>query len=225
VRVFITDKEFLKQYVRAKIGDEFNIPTIAVLKTVDETLSFNYPETCIIKPTHASGMVIIRRNGEAIDFEKIKGWFATNYYLATREANYKNLKPKVIVEPLVFGSDNPNDYKIFCINGVPKLIQVDLDRHTQHKRTFYSSDWVKQPFSIIYPEGGEVEKPQNLDSMLKVAASLSEGFSLIRVDLYSDGEKVYVGELTNCSEDAGGFFIPASGESIATKLLFGDTLT
>jgi len=46
-------------------------------------------------------------------------------------------------------------------------------------------------------------------------------FSFVRVDLYSNGEKCLVGEITNCSENAGGQFIPKSGEQVASNMSFG----
>jgi hypothetical protein len=41
----------------------------------------------VIKPTHLSGTVILRRDGEALDFDEIESWFDKNYYRSSREAN------------------------------------------------------------------------------------------------------------------------------------------
>ena len=81
--------------------------------------------------------VRLRKHGEPLDLARIKGWFRYNYYRAGRERNYKTLKPKIIVEPLVFDSTDLSDYRFFCVNGIPKLIQVDMDRHTQHTRKLF----------------------------------------------------------------------------------------
>ena len=43
----------------------------------------------------------------------IKRWFSSNYYNRSREANYKLLKPKIIVEELLFNDENIKDYKFF----------------------------------------------------------------------------------------------------------------
>src|SRR5690606_7574589 len=100
-----------------------------------------------IKATHTSGCVILRKQGEPIDRAYIKSWFGLNYYHMCREANYQRLKPKVIVEPLVFGDSNIQDYKIFCVNGQPRLIQVDVDRYIEHKRKYFDAGWNEQDFS------------------------------------------------------------------------------
>jgi hypothetical protein len=222
LRVFVSDKEHVKQFVKEKVGDEFNVPTIAVLRSAGEVDTFDFPADCCIKPTHASGQVILRTNGAPIDRERIKRWFGIDYYRFGREWNYRGLQPKVIVEPLIFGGTNVEDFKFFCFNGEPRVVQVDIDRHTNHTRKFFDVNWVEQDFSIIYPRSeADFPRPATLDTMLAVARTLSAPFSFVRIDLYSDGKQVLVGEVTNCSENAGGFFVPRSAERRASELMFG----
>lgn len=222
LRVFVSDKEHVKDYVRAVLGEQHNVPTLAVLRSPAEVDTFDFPADCCIKPTHASAQVIFRRNGEPVDRERIKRWFRINYYLQGREINYRSLRPKVIVEPLIFGSANVDDYKVFCFNGVPKYVQVDFDRHTNHTRKIFDTAWNEQDFSIIYPRNtGPCKRPETLDEMLRVARVLSANFSFVRIDLYSDGQQVLVGEITNCSANAGGFFLPRSAERAASAHMFG----
>src|SRR5262245_14135537 len=139
LRVFVTDKEFVKLFVKAMAGDEFNVPTIAILHNPSEVRSFVFPDRCCIKPTHGSGQVVIRKHGEAIDMDMIVSWFGYNHYHLTRERNYIRLTPKIIVEQLAFDAENAQDYKIFCFNGEPKLVQVVLDKRTTCK--IYDRDW------------------------------------------------------------------------------------
>jgi hypothetical protein len=222
LRIFVSDKEFVKLYVKALLDDKYNVPTIAVLESKEQVDSFKFPDSCCIKPTQASGKVIIRKNGEYINIDEIKKWFSINYYRIGREANYKTLKPKIIIEPLIFGNANVEDFKFFCFNGEPMFIQVDIDRFGNHRRKYFDTNWKELDFSIIYPKSDKpFVKPSNFDEMMSVAKVLSGHFSMIRVDIYSDGNKLYVGELTNVSENAGGNFIPPKAELAASKLLFG----
>jgi hypothetical protein len=222
VRVFVSDKEHVKQYVKAVVGDEYNVPTITVLRSPQEVDFYDFPARCCIKPTQASAQVILRKNGEPIDLDRIKSWFKLNYYYAGREANYRTLRPKVIVEPLIFDSPDVEDYRIFCYQGEPRLIQVDLDRHTNHTRKIYDIDWNEQDFSILYPRATKaIKKPDTLPEMLAIARQLAAPFSLVRVDLYSNDQQIYVGEITNCSANAGGIFRPLSAEKKASELMFG----
>lgn len=221
LRVFVSDKEHVKHYVAAIVGEEHNVPTLAVLHDPAEVDSFDFPARCCIKPTQASAEVILRKAGEPIDRERIKRWFGLNYYYAGREINYRRLRPKVIVEPLIFDSDNVEDYKVFCWKGTPKFVQLDFDRHTNHTRKLFDTDWNEQDFSIIYPRNtSRVPRPESLGLMLDVARRLSKDFSFVRIDLYSDQRRVLVGEITNCSANAGGFFLPRSAEEKASRLMF-----
>ena len=223
LRVFVSDKEFVKLYVKAVVGERFNVPTIKVIHTIEEATDFQYPPDCCIKPTHLSGRVILRKNNSSIDYKEINRWLKSSFYQVNREANYKTLKPKVIVEPLIFDSINLSDYKIFCYMGKPRLIQVDVGRYVEHTRKYFDVDWNEMPFSLLYPRfSGQIERPKNLDIMLEVASSLSQHFNFVRIDLYSNGEHCLVGEITNCHGNAWENFIPKSGEIMASKMIFGD---
>ena len=101
---------------------------------------YPFPANCCIKPTHASGQFIIRKDNEPLDINRLKSWFRLNYYGQTREANYKSLKPKIIVEPLIFGGRDAEDYKFLCYQGVPKIVWVDLDRHVRHRRKVFDAN-------------------------------------------------------------------------------------
>jgi hypothetical protein len=221
MRVFVSDKEFLKIYVRAFAGENYNVRTYAILKDPKEVDNYQFPENCCIKPTHLSGKVILRTKNSPIDRGKIKSWFNLNRYSVGREANYRTLKPKIIVEELIFGRTNVEDFKFFCYNGIPKLIQVDIDRSTNHTRKFFDPNWKELEFSIIYPRNlQEMKRPENLPEMHDLVKKLSKEFGLVRVDLYSDGKSILVGEITNCSENAGGYFIPRSAEKQISEHIF-----
>ena len=47
------------------------------------------------------------KDDEEIDFTKIENWFRASYYHVMREASYKTLKPKVIVEAPIFNDAIP----------------------------------------------------------------------------------------------------------------------
>lgn len=206
LRVFVSDKELVKLFVTSVVGEQYNVPTIKILHSIEEVKAYAFPSDCCVKPTHLSGTVILRKQGGPVEIEKIERWLKESYYRANREANYKTLKRKVIVEPLIFGSDNLDDYKVFCYNGIPKLIQVDMDRHINHTESFFDTEWNLMPFSIHYPRSKRhTEKPKNLDKMLAVASALGSYFNFVRIDLYSNGEDCLVGEITNCPGGATGF--------------------
>jgi hypothetical protein len=218
----ITDKIELKEFVREQLGDQYNVPTLALLATEAEVLSHDYPYRCCIKPAHLSQEVIIRKSGETVDCERVSSWLKEDYYFKSREANYRGIPPRVIIEPLVFDEENPKDYKVFCYCGRPKMIQVDIGRHVSHQRALYSVDWVKQPFGLEEPlYAGDIRRPSNLSEMLEISEKLSIGTDLVRVDLYTNGISTYVGEITIVHGSAGQIFDPLDGERIASQIIFG----
>lgn len=222
LRVLVSDKEFVKLYVKATVGDTYNVPTLAVLRSVPEARAHAYPADCVIKPTHGSGQLILRRGGSAVDLDEVESWFAMNYYRdGLREQNYRTLRPKVIVEPVLFGDARLLDYKFICRGGVPRLIQVDVDRHGEHTRQYFDAEWRQQDFQLMYPTyPGRLERPANLDEMRSVAAELSRPFGLVRVDLYSDGRSCHVGEITNCHANGCERFASPADERRASEVLF-----
>ena len=221
LRVFTTDKEYVKEYVKAIVGDRYNVGTIEILRSKTDIDSYEFPKRCCIKPTHASGKLIIRRDGENLPLKDIKGWLDLNYYHISRERNYKNLIPKIIVEPLVFESENIEDFKFFCYFGKVKFIQLDLERNSNHTRRYYDRDWNPLNFTINHPVSNRnIKKPSCLAEMISVCEKLSNPFSLVRVDLYTNGVEHFVGEVTHCPESAIGKFIPRKSEYIASEILF-----
>lgn len=90
------------------------------------------------------------------------------------------------------------DYKVFCFNGEPRLIQVDFNRFTKHKRNLYDTEWNFLPFSIQYPndEKANIQRPGRLAEMLDLSKILAKDYPHIRVDMYSIKNQVYFGELT-----------------------------
>jgi hypothetical protein len=219
LRVFVSDKEFVKHFIKSMVGDEFNVPTLKILKSVEEVNEYIFPNDCFIKPTHSSTQFVIRSGGQSFDLKQIESWFSHNYYDITREANYRYLKPKVIVEPVL--SVNPNDYKIFCLNGKPKLIWVDYNRATNHERNFFDLHWNEIPIGLKYPRGQSLPpKPKNLQLMIDLASKLSRDFSLIRVDFYVIDDNIFVGEITNCSGSAMAKFNSFENERLASEIIF-----
>ena len=218
LRRYVTDKEHMKAYVAARVGAEYTLSTYAVLHNHDEIDQFEVEQLpCVIKPTHMSGRVLIYTDPhKEVDREKLKRWLSTDYYRWTREANYCNLRRKIIIEEF-FSADGrtvPRDYKVFCFHGRPHIIQVDSDRFRDHARNFYDLEWNRLPIEIARPGKHEDDpRPRRLDEMIDVSRSLSEAFTSIRVDLYADDHSVKVGELTNCHGGGTETVRPASAES------------
>ena len=142
---FVTDKEYAKLYIGAKIGEEYTIRTYKILRNRKELRNFSpdrFP--CVLKPTHSSGLFKVCTDPYTpLDRETLAKWFDINHYERSREHNYRHLLPKVIVEEFFseYGLSVPKDYKIFCFHSIPRFIQVDSDRVSAHTRNFYDTSW------------------------------------------------------------------------------------
>lgn len=207
----MVDKYAVKEYVAKIIGDEYIIPTFGVWDNTEDIEWDKLPNKFVLKCTHDSGGLVICKDKENLNKleteEKLNKCLHTDYYLSIREWPYKNVPRRIIAEQCIDFDPNLNDlpdYKFFCFNGEPKLIQLDFDRFKEHKKNLYSIDWELLPFSYNYPSHPEIhfDKPAKLDEMLSIAGKLSKGIPFLRVDLYWTGEQIYFGELT---------FYPASG--------------
>ena len=201
LRARISDKELVKEFVRERLGDGHTAQTLAVLRSAAEARQFAFPATCVIKPTHSSGDVILRRQGESVDLAQIEAWFGKNLYDFARESNYLHLAPKVIVEELLAepGHESPSDYKVFCFHGTPAYVLVVSDRFSDLRMDFLSPRWRalalrKPPYDWSDPPP---PRPPLLERMLAAARTLSAGFSFVRVDFFDLGTRFVVGEITN----------------------------
>jgi len=203
IHSYMVDKFKARDYVAKKINNNILIPLLWVGNDPKKIPYDQLPNKFIIKANHNSGPVIIVKNKSTINKKKIVKELAlqlkTNYYLYNREYVYTNIEKKIVVEELL--GDNISDYKIFCFNGNPQFIQVDIDRHIKHKRYFYDLDWNPLDFNLAFSKnivsfGKKVSKPHSLETMINYAKILSEGFPLLRIDFYEVDNKIYFGEIT-----------------------------
>lgn len=212
LRRHVTDKQRLKAYIAETLGPGFTLETLALLTTPAEIATFEPPQLpCIIKPTHLSGeIVLVEDRDQPLDRQRMAGWLSMSHYEWSREANYKDLRPAVMVEEYFVDSKGgvPRDYKLFCIGGRAKFVQAINDRFGAPTRNLYTRDWTKLPFAYNYPAGGLDPRPERLGEMFQLAERLAAPFSFMRVDfLVADG-RLKIGELTSLPENAIGIFKP-----------------
>ncbi len=200
----MTDKYEVKRWVGRTIGEEYVVPAIGVYDSFDDIDTNSLPSQFVLKCTHDSGGTMICRNKRSFDWKAAQFFFQEcmnrNYFYCEREWSYKNIKARILAEELLVDKDREDvlDYKFFCFDGEPKLIQVDIERSTNHRRNLYSVDWKYIDASIGYPSAPEclIKKPGALQEMLECARKLSKGIPHVRVDMYYVNSKVYFGEMT-----------------------------
>ncbi|OOZ42172.1 hypothetical protein BOW53_00915 [Solemya pervernicosa gill symbiont] len=197
-----SDKYRVRSWVEKVAGEDCLVPLLAVSDDVDEINYASLPEPFVIKVNHGCGQNMIVREKSEVDWlsakRQLKGWMRNSHYLNTREWQYKNIQPMVVVEALLSeGGELPKDYKLHCFNGVVRYIAVVHDREHKASVSFYDPQW-----NYLFIEWGRYEmgpkekRPETLDEMVGLAQKLSQEFDYVRVDLYSVAGQVYFGELT-----------------------------
>lgn len=208
----MVDKYRVREYIRERIGEEYLIPLVkgGVWKSADEIDFEMLPEQFVLKCNHDSGSIVICRDKKHfepdITRKKLKECLQHNFWYLGREWPYKNVTPCIIAEKYMVDESEKElkDYKVFNFHGKPKIIQVDYGRFQEHKRNLYSADWNYMDAALEYPTNKKViiDRPETLETMLKLSERLSAGIPFLRTDFYVIGDKIYFGELT---------FFPGSG--------------
>jgi hypothetical protein len=131
-------------------------------------------------------------------------WLEKRYGLSAGERHYAAIRPQILVEPYIGALERlPVDYKLWVFHGRTRFVQVDTDRQSAHKRTFYDRQWRRLPFALQYPlETRDVPCPSSLPEMIRAAETIVEDLPFVRVDFYEIDGRPLFGEMT---------FFPASG--------------
>lgn len=199
------DKYAVRDYIKDRGLSDCLTRLYGAYDSADEIDFDKFPEKFIIKTTNGSGTNIICRDRKKFDREKAKqeleSYMNRPQISAGREWAYYNVQPKIVVEELLIDPKAPdgdiNDYKFICFSGKVYCIVVDIDRHVNHRRNFYSTKWERINACSDHENfSPDVPKPENFDEMIRVAEKLSSPFPHVRVDLYNIAGKIYFGELT-----------------------------
>ena len=210
LKTYLADKYLVREWVAEKIGEEYLIPLLGVWDNFDEINFDELPEKFVLKCNHGCGYNIIVNDKYTLDIEdchkKINTWMAENFaYRVGLELHYANINRKILAEQYIENdSGDLYDYKFWCFDGKVKYIQFLSERNTNGlKMAFYDRNWNKQNFVYSYPlDTKTIEKPDNLDEMIKLAEKLAEGFNHVRIDFYRlNNGQIYFGEMTftSCS--------------------------
>ena len=185
-----------------------------IYKSFDEINFASLPHSFVIKTNHDCGGVILVKDKETFlkdekvkqAREKIQKHLSINYYDMYREWHYKDIEPRVLVEELL--SQIPLcDYRFHCFGINIGFIQVANATHTAN--SLFDAHWNLLPITYLNEIHKEpIPSPPLLSLMIEVARILSKPLGYVRVDLFSIGQKVVVGELTFTPNGGCGKFNP-----------------
>ncbi len=206
-----------KILMRNLLGDSLIIPTLLATAEANDLKGFYFDGPYIVKPTHSSGHTILKKEGGVLTEAEVAqcgGWLKENLFLITREYQYKNVTPQILIEPLItYQNELPPDFKFFFAGGECFMIQVDANRQHDHRRDLYSPDWGRQDFTLMHEHlETPMPKPENLPEMLEVAGKIAARFEFCRVDLYQSDAGIKFGEITFSPGNACDCFAPEQAD-------------
>ena len=201
----LVDKYEVKEYVRSIIGDEYVIPTLGVWDNAEDIDITSLPDQFVLKTTHSGGNtgVVICKDKSNFDLEaarqKLRVSLSQSIYKGLREWPYKDVKPRIMAE--VYMSDNIHDtlldYKFYCFDGEPKVLVIATGRNENLCFDYFDMNFNHLPFEQGGPNSqNSIAKPQNMEKMIELAATLSKGMPHVRMDFYEVNSQVYFGEYT-----------------------------
>lgn len=207
--VLLADKSNMRERLRGLYGLSCFVPLIGVYRDVNDLFAAELKYPCIIKMNRGSGMnMVVHSHDELVSkrvMDTIRFWFTVEPYYYSRELHYSSMSPCLVVEDYL--GDNLLDYKVYCFNGVPKFVQVDVDRFNGHKRAFYDLDWKLMDFGMLYPKPTiSIHPSPVLFQMIDTASLISKPFEFMRVDYYVSGNTLLIGECTFFPEGGMGLF-------------------
>lgn len=219
----MVDKYEAKQLVTNYIGEKYIVPVVGGPWKNFDDIDFNVlPDQFVLKTTHDCGGVVICKNKAEFDKSYAKRFIdrhlQRNYYLTCREWPYKNIEPKIFAEKYI--SDENNFilpvYKIFCFNGLPKIIQaIQNDKQKDETIDYFDIHWNNLKLKQNFPNSKKIpQHPKNLENMVNIARELSKGHAFLRIDLYEANGNIYFSEYTFYSDAGLAKFEPAEWDEI-----------
>ena len=221
----LADKLAVHDYVRSRIGDAYLNRLLGAYTRAADIPWDTLPQKFVLKATHASGWNLIVPDKSRVDWQKAvatcEQWLKQDYSSRSREPMYSAIPPRIIcVEYLGDPDTELFDYKVYCFNGKVRLIHVDTERFSGHRRTFYTPDWQRLPFSYTYPVRDEsVQRPAALEKMIELAERLAGSIPFVRVDFFYIRDRIIFGEMTFFPDAGFGAFTPPEWDTTVGSYL------
>lgn len=215
-----TDKYLVRSHLKKKNYENFLPNLIGVYDKFEHINLDLLPEKVFLKTNHMSGVNQVLEKSKT-NINKTKSRFNkalnSNYYKNSREWNYLNISPKILVEEYLDMSKYL-DYKFFVFDGKAEFFAVIKEVNDE-----YGNQSIKNKFNLYDMK----QKPLNVDvkrekfddtnfkfsefipEMKKMAENLANPFPFCRVDFLVSKNKFLFGEIT---------FHPNGGEMVMYPL-------
>lgn len=206
-----SDKYAVREYVRKKGLSHILNELYAVYDSVEQIEWDKLPNMFYMKANNMSGCNMRCNDLKSFDKSAAIRYFKKrmkyNYYYESREWNYRDISPKIIIEKILPSTNEAGliDYRFLCAQGKCHYVFIDIDtadmaghHKPEAKRNVYDRDMNLLDVQVSRErfDPSLVSKPDNWDEMVAYAEILSGNFPFCRVDLYNINGKILFGEIT-----------------------------
>jgi hypothetical protein len=200
-----TDKLGVKSYVKEKLGIDAYAKTLWESESIINFRQCDLPNKFVLKTNNDSGTTFVIQEKSKTNFQNIlhKCYQTLNstYGQIYGEWSYSKIKPKIFAEEYIDDLQylHAADYKFFCGGGEVFFCHYIYDRGSGKASEQIIDIKGRQIDFYLDPnfkKGKGFNIPKNWEKMVEIASELSKDFKLVRVDLYTNQNKVYVGEMT-----------------------------
>lgn len=227
------DKYEVRKFVEQRVGKQYLNKLYGVYDTAEEVNFDSLPNRFVLKCTNGSGAVLICKDKSKLNqkaaIKKMKKWLTDDFAKMKKEAQYKNVKNRIIAEEyLEDESGSLRDYKFYCYDGIPYYYGVFTNRYTDETVDMYDMSGKKlegilnggvKNSDYILPQGPDFPE------LIEVVKKLAKPFQFVRVDFYMANGHIFFGELTFTDGAGSDPFSPESFDlEMAKRIKLGRVL-
>ena len=186
------------EYERAKKGGSANearsCPTDSkfqdTLKGVNDTMDTFESESKDFNGGNSKIFETVKQN--------ITGWLEQDYsFWNGFELNYRNIEPKILIEPLMTKITNQNSEEIqwYCFNGNPEFA-IRINEKTNKLSLYDENLNITEDIFSAGDKKANIPVDNFLKQSVLLSKELSKDYCFVRVDLMVCQNKIYFEELT-----------------------------
>ncbi len=205
--IIASDKVKVRDYVRQKLGNQeaerLLIPQYFVSKNGRDIPHQDWDFEFFLKANHASGFnKLIAPGTDPMEVRQLaEYWLSQSFGQVFHAWAYRDIPRRIICEKVLRDENGniPSDVKLHFFNGRVKMISILNDRFGEESILFTDENLVEIPGAQLRGTKKMDRAPQlvHLDEMKRIGKVFAADFDYCRVDFYSVGPKIYLGELTH----------------------------
>ena len=197
-----SDKYTVRPFLEKQGFGKYLSELIGVWDDPDDICWDELPDKFVLKNSNGCGYNIICDKKSCLDEKEtkqlLKKWLNEHFGYYNAEPHYEIGKKRIICEKYIeSGHLLPIDYKVHCMNGIPKVLQV-CDERTNKVTKYYYYNMQGEPLQF-----GKylIEQDISLDGALlaemnSIAEKIAGFFPYVRVDFFINNGHLQISELT-----------------------------